>query len=217
MDMKGSRQRWPARRLVVGALVMTAVIAFAAFQFVQIGPGSRDAQPPSSVSAAPPLDPSLATGALAAFIMHDSPKELPNLSFTDGDGNPRELREWEGRVVLLNLWATWCAPCRVEMPMLNALEKQYGGEDFEVVALSVDRNGIDASAAFLKEIAATDLALYVDATTRSINELQARGLPATLLIGRDGRELGRLLGPAEWDGPEAVALIKAALEAGSAS
>jgi thiol-disulfide isomerase/thioredoxin len=114
-------------------------------------------------------------------------------------------------VVLLNLWATWCAPCRKEMPTLNDVQKQLGSKDFEVVALSVDRKGLEASTAFLKETGADSLGLYIDETTTSLNMLQALGLPVTLLIDRKGREIGRLLGPAEWNSAEAIALMKAAL------
>jgi len=123
------------------------------------------------------------------------------------------LAKWKGKVVLLNLWATWCLPCRKEMPDLAALQKELGSNDFEVVALSVDRKGAEASSAFLKEVNASSLALYTDEQSKSLQALQAVGLPATLLIGRDGREIGRLLGPAEWASDEAKALVRAAMAA----
>ena len=114
--------------------------------------------------------------------------------------------------MLVNLWATWCVPCRKEMPSLAALQSEMGSKDFEVVAISVDRKGLAASSAFLKEVGATALKLYADPSTDSLDKLQAVGLPASILIDREGREIGRLLGPAEWNSPEAKALIKAALE-----
>lgn len=152
-----------------------------------------------------------AVGHMAAFLVKADRPPVPDLVFRDSAGSEVTLSKWRGRVVLLNLWATWCAPCRKEMPTLNDLEKQLGSKDFEVVALSVDRKGLDASAAFLKETGADALGLYIDETTTSLNMLQALGLPVTLLIDRKGREIGRLLGPAEWNSAEAIALMKAAL------
>lgn len=152
-----------------------------------------------------------AKGHMAAFLVKADRPSVPDFAFKDAAGSEVSLRKWQGRVVLLNLWATWCAPCRKEMPTLNDVQKQLGSKDFEVVALSVDRKGLEASAAFLKETGAHALGLYIDETTTSLNLLQALGLPVTLLIDRRGREIGRLLGPAEWNSAEAIALMKAAL------
>ena len=152
-----------------------------------------------------------AVGPMAAFLVKADRPNVPDLVFKDSTGAEFKLSKWQGRVVLLNLWATWCAPCRQEMPTLNDVQKQLGSKDFEVVALSVDRKGLEASSAFLKETGADSLGLYVDATTQSLEDLQAFGLPATLLIDRKGREIGRLLGPAEWNSAEAIALLKAAI------
>lgn len=157
----------------------------------------------------------LATGPLAAFLVKADRPAVADLSFKDAQGSEIRLSKWQGRVVLLNLWATWCAPCRKEMPTLADLQRQLGSKDFEVVALSVDRKGLAASSAYLKETGADSLGLYVDDTTKSLDDLQGLGLPLTVLIDRKGHEIGRLLGPAEWNSPEALALIKAAVaEAG---
>jgi thiol-disulfide isomerase/thioredoxin len=153
-----------------------------------------------------------ATGTMAAFLVHDRRKDIAPFSFRDAAGADRTLADFKGRTVLLNLWATWCAPCRKEMPDLAQLQKDLGGEDFEVLALSLDIKGADASAAFLKQTGAGNLALYTDANSASLAALQALGLPVTILIDRDGKEAGRLLGPANWASDEAKALIKAALE-----
>jgi thiol-disulfide isomerase/thioredoxin len=137
--------------------------------------------------------------------------DLPNVTFQNGSGQRVVLDSFRGRVVLLNLWATWCIPCRKEMPALDRLQAALGGPDFEVVALSLDRGGAAASKRFLDGTGATKLALYVDATGKLANEFKAIGLPTTILIGRDGREIGRLLGPAEWDGEDAKALVRGAM------
>jgi thiol-disulfide isomerase/thioredoxin len=152
-----------------------------------------------------------ALGPMAAFLVKADRPLVPDLVFKDSQGTNIKLSKWKGRVVLLNLWATWCAPCRKEMPTLAALQKQLGSKDFEVVALSVDRKGLEASSAFLKETGADSLGLYVDDTTKSLDDLQALGLPVTVLIDREGHEIGRLLGPADWNSAEAVALIRSAI------
>ena len=138
-------------------------------------------------------------------------KPAPTTLFKDPAGKDITIASFKGTPVLVNLWATWCAPCRKEMPALAALQTQLGSDDFEVVAISLDRKGIEASSVFLKETGATSLKLYVEPTARILNELEAIGLPATILIDRKGNEIGRLLGPAEWNSPDAIALIKAAL------
>jgi thiol-disulfide isomerase/thioredoxin len=154
-----------------------------------------------------------AKGPLAALLVSQPAKEIAAFTFKDGSDKETTLASFKGKVVLLNLWATWCAPCRKEMPDLSNLQKQLGGADFEVVALSVDRKGKEASAAFLKEVAAENLALYIDAENKSLPALQALGLPATFVINREGKEVARLLGAADWDSPEVIALIKDVISA----
>ncbi|MBV6657739.1 MAG: TlpA family protein disulfide reductase [Devosiaceae bacterium] len=155
-----------------------------------------------------------AQGEVAAFAVLDEPREAPDLAFNDGDGQPRTLAEWEGRAVLLNLWATWCAPCREEMPMLDNLQAEHGGEDFEVVAISIDTRESANPRGFLEEIAVDDLAFFHDPTAGVFNVLRREGLafgmPTTLIIDEAGCLQGWLAGPAHWDHPDAVALIEAA-------
>jgi thiol-disulfide isomerase/thioredoxin len=147
----------------------------------------------------------------AAFVRKPSTDPLPSVAFQNASGQAVNLENFRGRVVLLNLWATWCLPCRKEMPALDRLQAALGSPDFEVVALSIDRAGSAASKKFLDSTGATNLALYVDPTAKLATDFKAIGLPATILIGRDGREIGRLLGPAAWDAPDAQALIKNAI------
>ena len=159
----------------------------------------------------------LATGAMAAFLVMPDRKGPGEFSFQDKAGANLALEAWKGRVVLVNLWATWCAPCRREMPALDRLQKKLGGADFEVLAISVDRKGAAASKAFLDETGATSLALYVDPASTAIAALRAPGLPLSVLLDRNGNEIGRLIGPAEWDSAEAVRLVEAALAEASAN
>jgi thiol-disulfide isomerase/thioredoxin len=149
---------------------------------------------------------------MAAFVFRKTPEALPEAAFQDGTGKERSLADWRGKVVLVNLWATWCLPCRKEMPSLDRLQKELGSDKFEVVAISVDRKGMEASRKFLDETKAENLALYVDASARMTSTFKVVGLPATLLLDKDGREIGRLLGPAEWDSEEAKRLIRTMLQ-----
>jgi len=150
-------------------------------------------------------------GKLTAFVHKTDPEPVAEFPFLDGDGQPRTIRDWRGKVVLLNLWATWCWPCREEMPSLARLQKELGSDAFEVVALSVDRTGLKGARDFLDGIKVDSLKVYADPTARAGSQLKIIGMPSTLLIDRHGREIGRLVGPAEWDSPEAKRLIEAAL------
>lgn len=142
------------------------------------------------------------------FAIHSEPRPVPELAFEDGDGNALSLADFAGKTVLLNLWATWCGPCREEMPTLDRLQAELGGPDFTVVALSIDRAGLDVVRTFFAEVGIESLDLYIDATGGATYTLGAVGLPTTLLIDRDGREIGRLVGPAEWDATDMVAFIR---------
>ncbi|MBU0726708.1 MAG: TlpA family protein disulfide reductase [Alphaproteobacteria bacterium] len=142
-----------------------------------------------------------------AVPLHDTPQPLPTISFADEHGNALTLDRWHGKVVLLNLWATWCAPCRHEMPTLDRLQAKLGSDRFEVVTLSIDRAGVGVVRRFFDEIGIRHLGIFIDDTMKASRELRVYGLPRTLLIGLDGRELGRLIGPAEWDTPEMVAFF----------
>ena len=142
------------------------------------------------------------------FILHDMPKDVPSLAFADGTGQQHTLAEFRGKIVLLNVWATWCGPCRREMPALDRLQTTLGGPDFQVLALSIDRTGADAVKKFYTETGVHNLSLYVDTSGSAARQLNAIGLPVTILIGRDGRERGRLIGPAEWDTSEMIEFLR---------
>lgn len=138
-------------------------------------------------------------------------RPLPELNFVDGTGAPRALADFRGRVILLNVWATWCVPCRAEMPALDRLQTTLGGPDFEVVPLSIDRGGVFAVKSFYEELDLRALRIYVDGSGEPLTKLGAVGIPLTLLVDRDGRELWRVVGPAEWDKPAAVNRIRSYL------
>ena len=151
--------------------------------------------------------PALAQVAPEGFILHEGPPAVPQVSFQDAGGGQRDLSAFAGKVVLLNIWATWCAPCREELPSLDRLQGQLGGDKFQVVALSIDRNGIDAVRAFYAKVGIAHLAIYNDASGQAGSLLGAIGVPTTFLFDRDGKEIGRLIGPAKWDDAKISAFI----------
>lgn len=140
-----------------------------------------------------------------------SSTELASFSFETADGRNITLKDFAGKAVLLNLWATWCPPCREEMPSLDRLQSMKGGTDFEVVALSIDKGGSEQVQPFFEEIGIKRLEMYLDQPGVSMQALRIVGLPTTLLIGKDGRELARWVGPKEWDDPETVEEIETLL------
>ncbi len=152
-----------------------------------------------------------ARGEMAKFVFHKTPKAVPDLAFSDGNNNALSITQWKGRVVLLNLWATWCAPCLREMPDLDRLQRLLGSKTFEVLALAVDQAGIKGASRFYKKTGLKHLRLYVDAKARAANRLRVRGMPTTLIIAPDGREIARFEGPAKWDGRDAIGLMRAVI------
>jgi thiol-disulfide isomerase/thioredoxin len=200
-----------ARNLKPAILIIALALIASAFGVYLKGEGDGKVETPAAPQTQGTLSKALSTGAMTAFVVKTERNPVPEVSFLEENGQATTLKAWRGRVVLVNLWATWCAPCRKEMPALAALQSEMGSKDFEVVAISVDRKGLEGASAFLKEVGATTLKLYVDPTTDSLTAFKAVGLPASILIDREGREIGRLLGPAEWNSPEAKALITAAL------
>jgi thiol-disulfide isomerase/thioredoxin len=161
----------------------------------------------SSVVSANPLE-------LAVF---DRPRAVPEIHFSDEQGNDLILADFRGRVVLLNIWATWCVPCRKEMPALDRLQAKLGGKDFIVIPLSIDRQGVSPVRRFYQELGLENVGIYVDPLGKESRGLAIPGVPTTLLIDRQGREVARKMGAAEWDGPEMVSLVERVMHARSAS
>ncbi len=164
---------------------------------------------------AAPEAPAQATAVGATSLLlnpHEQPRVLKSFKFIDGDLKAVSLDDFRGKFVLLNIWATWCGPCRTEMPTLERLQKVLGGPDFEVVALSIDNEGVPVVKQFYKELGIEALRVFVDPTMKAPLELNVIGVPTTLLLDREGREIARYAGPAEWDSPGVVAVIRTYLE-----
>jgi thiol-disulfide isomerase/thioredoxin len=147
--------------------------------------------------------------------VNGAPKPPPAIAFTGPDGQAAGLSDFRGRTILVNLWATWCVPCRQEMPALDRLQGELGGRDFQVVAINVDTRNPDKPRAWLQENGIRNLAYYADPAGKLLQVLQKSGhvvgLPTTFLVDPSGCEIALLKGPAEWDSPDALAFMRAAL------
>jgi thiol-disulfide isomerase/thioredoxin len=202
-----------------GAAFAAAALALMALAIVLYGtkvPGGKEAAVDpaclGTVETAARVK-SFVHGEIAALTLAPQPKPVPELTFGGPDGTKTSLADFNGRTVLFNLWATWCVPCRQEMPALDRLQGLLGSKDFEVVAVNVDTARLDRPKAFLDEIGVKNLTLYADSKAAALQTLQQAGkvlgLPTTILIGKDGCEIGTMAGPAQWDAEDALALLNA--------
>jgi thiol-disulfide isomerase/thioredoxin len=207
--------------LAIGAVVVGAAIGFAGvYGFGGFRHGaSGDSACNGAVSLAQKIAP-LAHGEVAALTMATIPVRLPDLAFEDADGKPRKLSDWRGKTVLVNLWATWCVPCRKEMPALDDLQTRLGGKDFEVVAINIDTRDPDKPKNFLKDAKLTRLGYFTDQKAKVFQDLRsigkALGMPTSVLVDGQGCEIANIAGPAEWASDDAIKLIKAAVQPAAA-
>jgi thiol-disulfide isomerase/thioredoxin len=205
----------PRRRFGVLAIIgVLAALAAGAVLYGIAPPAGKaaDACAAPSKALAARLAP-LATGELAALTIASEPRLAPALAFEREDGGKITLADFRGRAVLLNLWATWCAPCRAEMPTLDRLQAAAGDKSFAVVAVNVDTARLERRGAFLDSIGVKSLQRYADPSGDAFQVLRrdgkALGLPVTMVIDRDGCEIGAVAGAANWNSPEAQALVGA--------
>ncbi len=209
------RQNVGRLRLVsaAAAVVILAVLAGVyGMERLRSNPGDAACQP--AVETAERIAP-LVHGEVAALRVAHTAFRVPDLAFKDADGHGRTLADWRGRTVLLNLWATWCVPCRKEMPALDALESDLGGPNFEVVTINIDTRDPEKPLKFLKDVGIKKLAYYSDESAKVFQDLKmagkAFGMPTTLLVDRSGCEIGNMAGPAEWASDDGVKLVTAAV------
>ena len=149
----------------------------------------------------------LNTGTMKRFVFNDKMVPATNASFQDANGRVVNFSDFNGKVILVNLWATWCAPCIREMPDLNELQKSFENDDFEVILISQNSDGIESSLAFLKNNNISHLTTYIDTNRGVARTFKANALPTSILINAKGYEVGRLIGPAEWNSDSAQRLI----------
>ena len=202
--------------IAIAAVVIGAAIGFAGVY--GIGSFRRNATGDpvcrGAVELARKIAP-LAHGEVAALTMATAPLRLPDLAFEDADGKPKKLSDWRGRTVLVNLWATWCVPCRKEMPALEGLQTRLGGENFEVVAINIDTRDPEKPKNFLRDAHLTRLGYFSDEKAKVFQDLKAigraLGMPTSVLVDAQGCEIATIAGPADWDSDDAIKLIKAAM------
>src|ERR1700739_2764564 len=200
--------------VAIGAVLIGAVIGFAGVYGIgrlrRNAGGDPVCRP--AVALSKKLEP-LVHGEVAALTMATTPFKLPDLAFDDADGKPKKLSDWRGRTVLVNLWATWCVPCRREMPALDALQTKLGGPDFEVVAINIDTRDPEKPKNFLKDADLTRLSYFSDGKAKVFQDLKAigraLGMPTSVLVDGQGCEIATIAGPAEWASDDAVKLISA--------
>jgi thiol-disulfide isomerase/thioredoxin len=207
------RARRPRRAWIGGAV---ALVVGAAVLYGLATPG-KEASAACAASAATvaKLDP-LIRGAVAALAPADPARPMPDIHFkADGD-TPKTLADFRGQAVLVNLWATWCVPCRKEMPALDRLQATLGGPDFQVVAVNVDTTRLDKPRQFLAEVAATHLPFYADPTGAVLGTAKqdgpVLGLPTTFLVDKNGCAVATMAGPADWASDEAKRVVEAVRE-----
>ncbi|MEM7732881.1 MAG: TlpA disulfide reductase family protein [Pseudomonadota bacterium] len=150
----------------------------------------------------------LREGDMKKLIFHEAPKDATGTAFETIDGAEGTLADYEGKVVVLNFWATWCAPCRKEMPMLSELQTELGGDGFEVVTIATGRNPPQAMKSFFHEIGVDNLPLHRDPRSRMAREMGVLGLPVTMVLDQNGQEIARLVGDAHWNSQSAKAIVK---------
>ncbi|WP_192182488.1 thiol:disulfide interchange protein TlpA [Mesorhizobium amorphae] len=224
--MADGNRLFPAPRLILAALA-AGVLAGAVAVYVSesgsgnnapvqaaAGDGKDDAVCAAKADRAKKVA-AAATGQVAALLPADPPQSLKSLAFNDPDGKPMTLADHAGKTLLLNLWATWCAPCRAEMPALDALQKEKGSDAFQVVAVNVDTGDDAKPKKFLGDIGIETLGYYRDSTMGLFNDVKKRGLalglPVTMLIDGEGCLIAHMNGPAEWSSPDAKRLVEAAI------
>ncbi len=182
-----------------------AAIAIAALSFVALKPtATAETRDFSAV-----VD--MRDGDMRKLNFHTTPKDVSQNTFITDDGGEATLADYKGKVVLLNFWATWCAPCRHEMPMLSELQSELSGDDFEVVTLATGRNMVPAMQKFFDEIGVSNLPLHRDPKQAVAREMAVFGLPATIIMDREGREIARLQGDADWSSENARAILLAVI------
>jgi thiol-disulfide isomerase/thioredoxin len=206
---------WRRAPLIAIAVIVVAAAAGFAVLYGKGGAGKDEAALcPNAAALAQRLAP-LAKGDVAAMAVDKRPSPAVDVSFNGPDGKKLTLADFRGRSVLLNLWATWCVPCRAEMPALDRLQAKFGGPDFQVVAVNIDTTRLDRPKAFFADVGVKNLSLYADPSADSFEALKvagkALGLPTTLLIDKNGCEIGVMAGPAAWDHGDAEAAVSALL------
>lgn len=181
--------------------VLTAVLYMA----LALGANTASAADTATLEA-------LRNGSMKKLVFHSEPQDVSQIPFTDPEGKEHSLWDWQGKYALVNFWATWCAPCRHEMPSLDALQYELGGDNFEVVTIATGRNAIPAINRFFEEVGVANLPIYLDPKQQLARNMAVLGLPITIILDPEGQEIARLRGDADWNSDSAKAIIKALID-----
>lgn len=207
--------------LVIATVAIGGAVGFAALYGLGLGRGpSGDPACRAAVDTAKRIAP-LVHGEVAALTVATAPLRLPDLAFEDADGKPKKLSDFRGKTLLVNLWATWCVPCRKEMPALEELQAKMSGPNFEVVAINIDTRDPEKPKNFLKEANLVRLGFFNDQKAKVFQDLKAigraLGMPTSVLVDQQGCEIATIAGPAEWASEDALKLIRATVKPAAAS
>nr|WP_284271458.1 TlpA disulfide reductase family protein [Bradyrhizobium iriomotense] len=221
LDQRKARSATRRIPLVIATVAVGGLVGFAALYGLGLKRGpAGDPACRAAVQTASRIAP-LAHGEVAALTMATAPLKLPDLAFEDADGQPKKLSDFRGKTVLVNLWATWCVPCRKEMPALEGLQTKLAGPNFEVVAINIDTRDPEKPKTFLKEAGLTRLGYFNDQKAKVFQDLKAigraLGMPTSVLVDPQGCEIATIAGPAEWSSDDALKLIQAAVKPAAAS
>ncbi|WP_233588993.1 TlpA family protein disulfide reductase [Falsigemmobacter faecalis] len=178
-----------------GLRVMLALAGF----YTALGPGANPALADAALTA-------LRVGEMRRLVVHETPQSVPEIAFADGAGAVKRFADWQGRVRVVNFWATWCAPCRAEMPGLDRLAREM--PEVAVLTIATGRNLRPALDKFYEETGITDLPLLLDPKSAVARGLGVVGLPVTVVLDKEGREAARMIGEADWASAEAMAVLK---------
>tara|TARA_R110002072_G_scaffold27730_4_gene89970 strand:- start:1079 stop:1642 length:564 start_codon:yes stop_codon:yes gene_type:complete len=155
----------------------------------------------------------LRDGDMKKLVVHSTPIATSDAAFDlEDDGGKATLADYRGKYVLVNFWATWCAPCRKEMPQLNALQKEFGGDNFQVLTIATGRNSPEGITRFFSEAGIDSLPRHQDPKQALASQMGVFGLPITVIMNPEGREIARMRGDANWSSDSARAIIKALVQ-----
>ncbi len=183
-------------------------LLIAAFVYTALAAGANPAGAQTLDAAARAELGAMREGDMRKLVIHEEPVPLGEDTFTDAEGNPMTLADSDGKLRLVNFWATWCAPCRQEKPALDALQRELGGEDFEVIAIATGRNGLEDIERFNTDVGVTALETHLDPQSTLARAMTVPGLPVTVVVNREGAEIARLMGGADWTAPSARAIVE---------
>src|SRR5579863_7632100 len=206
--MRDSDRRGTRRIIGVGAVLIAALVA--ALGLYRYGTdftvGRSNQQPTVSTPPSASARPGSSDASKLSFL--DQPRRIPDIRFADGEGHALSLSDFRGRPIVLNIWATWCVPCRKEMPTLDRLQQALDKSALLVLPLSIDRQGAAAVRRFYRQLGLKALGVYVDPSGEAANQIDAPGIPITLLLDRGGHEVGRKIGPADWASPQMIGILR---------